>query len=42
VAERVAERILCLPLYGTLGEDAVEGICAILAALRRERGASET
>jgi dTDP-4-amino-4,6-dideoxygalactose transaminase len=33
VAERVAERILCLPLYGTLGEDAVRQICAILRAL---------
>jgi dTDP-4-amino-4,6-dideoxygalactose transaminase len=34
VAERVAERILCLPLYGTLGEDVVERICAILAGLQ--------
>jgi len=38
VAERVAERVLCLPLYGTLGEDAVEGICAILAGLRSKPG----
>jgi dTDP-4-amino-4,6-dideoxygalactose transaminase len=33
VAERVAERILCLPLYGTLPEQAVEQLCEILASL---------
>jgi dTDP-4-amino-4,6-dideoxygalactose transaminase len=35
VAERVAERILCLPLYGTLEEDTVRTICAVIKALRR-------
>ncbi len=35
VAERIAESILCLPLYGTLGKDAVERICELLADLQR-------
>ena len=34
VAERVVERILSLPLYGTLGTDAVESICSIVAGLQ--------
>ena len=34
VAERVAERVLCLPLYGSLEDAAVERICDILAALQ--------
>ena len=33
VAERVANQILCLPLYGTLAPDCVETICAILSGL---------
>ncbi len=33
VAERIAARVLCLPLYGTLGKDAVEDICSIIAEL---------
>lgn len=35
VAERVAERILCLPLYGTLETGAVENVCAIISGLHR-------
>jgi dTDP-4-amino-4,6-dideoxygalactose transaminase len=35
VAERVAERVLCLPLFGTLEEDAVERVCDVLEALHR-------
>lgn len=35
VAERAAERNLCLPLYGTLPPDAVEIVCAIISELRR-------
>ena len=34
VAERIAARVLCLPLYGTLAPETVEEICAILAAVR--------
>ena len=34
VAERVAERVLCLPLYGGLSERSVETVCAIIAELR--------
>jgi dTDP-4-amino-4,6-dideoxygalactose transaminase len=34
VAERVAGRVLCLPLYGTLEESTVDSICEIVAALR--------
>jgi dTDP-4-amino-4,6-dideoxygalactose transaminase len=33
VAERVAERILCLPIYGTLEDEEVAAICDILAGL---------
>lgn len=33
VAELVATRILCLPLYGTLEEPAVETICDVLSSL---------
>jgi len=36
-AERVAERVLCLPLYGTLESDAVEGISRILSELPHAR-----
>lgn len=36
VAHSVASRILCLPIYGGLGLEAVEAICAILAGLRTE------
>ncbi len=36
VAEHIAARVLCLPLYGTLDVEAVERICTILAALREE------
>jgi len=32
-AERIAERVLCLPLYGTLEPEAVENICRILCEL---------
>lgn len=35
VAERVASRVLCLPLYGTLEADAAERICAIIGELHR-------
>jgi dTDP-4-amino-4,6-dideoxygalactose transaminase len=34
VSERVAEGILCLPLYGTLGAEVVENICTIISGLR--------
>jgi dTDP-4-amino-4,6-dideoxygalactose transaminase len=37
VAERVAERILCLPLYGTLEPEVVEKVCAIISELRHVR-----
>ena len=37
VAERVAGRVLCLPLYGTLEAEVVENVCAIVAALRNAR-----
>ena len=33
VAERVAHQVLCLPLYGTLEEDTVQTICAVIRAL---------
>ena len=33
VANRVAERILCLPLYGTLAEEAVDSIGTVIASL---------
>ena len=36
VAERVGKRVLCLPLFGTLERDAVERICAIVAALHEQ------
>lgn len=37
VAERVAARVLCLPLYGSLEAQAVEAICTILAELHGTR-----
>ena len=37
VAERVAERILCLPLYGTLEAEVVEDICSIISGLHHVR-----
>ena len=37
VAERVAKRILCLPLYGTLEAQAVENVCTIISELRDAR-----
>jgi dTDP-4-amino-4,6-dideoxygalactose transaminase len=37
VAERVAERILCLPLYGTLEAEAIENVCTIISELRDAR-----
>lgn len=36
VAERVARQILCLPLYGTLEEDHVRTICAIIRGLHQD------
>ena len=33
VAERVAQQVLCLPMYGNLGERTAEAICAILREL---------
>jgi dTDP-4-amino-4,6-dideoxygalactose transaminase len=33
VAERIASQILCLPLYGSLEEDSVERVCAIVEGL---------
>jgi len=33
VAERVAKCVLCLPLYGTLNEDTVRTICAVVNGL---------
>ncbi len=38
VAHKVASRILCLPIYGGLGVEAVEAICEILAGLRTDAG----
>ncbi len=35
VAESVADKILCLPLYGDLGPDAVQQICGALEDLHR-------
>jgi len=37
VAERVAGRILCLPLYGTLEAQAVENVCTIISELHDAR-----
>jgi dTDP-4-amino-4,6-dideoxygalactose transaminase len=37
VAERVAERILCLPLYGTLEAEVVENVCSIVSGLHNVR-----
>jgi dTDP-4-amino-4,6-dideoxygalactose transaminase len=37
VAERVAERILCLPLYGMLEAEVVENVCTIISELRDAR-----
>ncbi len=34
VANRVANRILCLPLYGELDKDIVETICEVIAGIR--------
>jgi dTDP-4-amino-4,6-dideoxygalactose transaminase len=36
VAERVAGRILCLPIYGTLEPATVDAVCDVLAGLQRE------
>ena len=33
VAERVSKSVLCLPLYGTLGEETVRTVCEILSKL---------
>ncbi len=35
VAEDIARRILCLPIYGTLERSSVQQICAIIAELHR-------
>lgn len=35
VAHRAAQEVLCLPIYGTLGVDAVDTICELLLALGR-------
>ncbi len=35
VAERVAAQVLCLPIYGSLGVDAVDAICTILEEIGR-------
>jgi dTDP-4-amino-4,6-dideoxygalactose transaminase len=35
VAERLARQALCLPLYGTLGEEEAQKICAIIQGLHR-------
>ena len=35
VAHRAVQEVLCLPMYGTLGLDAVDTICELLLALRR-------
>ena len=37
VAERISQRVLCLPLYGTLAESAVDQICDIIGELRNDR-----
>jgi dTDP-4-amino-4,6-dideoxygalactose transaminase len=34
VAERVAQQILCLPLYGTLDEDTVRTVCTLVKELQ--------
>ena len=36
VASRIVEQVLCLPLYGTLGVDAVETICEIIAGIQEQ------
>ena len=36
VASRVVEQVLCLPLYGTLGVDAVSTICDIIAEIQEQ------
>jgi dTDP-4-amino-4,6-dideoxygalactose transaminase len=35
VAERVASRVLCLPIYGTLGSQSVHRICDVVQACHR-------
>ena len=35
VAHQAVQEVLCLPIYGTLGLDAVDRICDLLLALRR-------
>jgi len=34
IAEKIATEVLCLPLYGTLANDAVERIAGIVKALQ--------
>ena len=36
VASRIVEQVLCLPLYGTLGVDAVDTICDIIAGIQEQ------
>lgn len=40
VAERVADRVLCLPLYGTLAEERVEAVCDAIIGLHEARSAA--
>jgi dTDP-4-amino-4,6-dideoxygalactose transaminase len=37
VAERVAEQVLCLPLYGGLESAAVDAVCSIISGLADAR-----
>lgn len=37
VAERIAQQILCLPVYGSLEDESVETICAIVEGLAGDR-----
>ncbi|MCC6487682.1 MAG: DegT/DnrJ/EryC1/StrS family aminotransferase [Candidatus Hydrogenedentes bacterium] len=42
VAEDAAARVLCMPIYGTLQLETVDRICAVIEAIHKESGKSQS
>ncbi|MHC5210444.1 MAG: DegT/DnrJ/EryC1/StrS family aminotransferase [Planctomycetota bacterium] len=42
VANRIAERVLCLPLYGQLEEAVVDSVCSVLEGMHHATGPEQT